>query len=425
MRGWSTLLLIALLGMAAAGSDAATAQGMRGPPPPRGGQQGPQDHGPEPPPSPPPNEPRDPFADRDAQSRPPPPPPPPPQQQQAPYPGPAAVVPAPDVQVVPAYPSPSPVVQPIVLTVPDVQTTNPDRAPVPVEEAKPRWPNDTVPPAIDAAPSPKFPRPAPASAAAKPNAAQPADQRQPAAEGTMPRWLWLLALALPIALLLLSMTFRKTLRLESETEQLARHQRMLQNVNRNLQGESEHLRHLAINDPLTGTLNRRAFADELRALLDHLAKFGRPLDLIVFDLDHFKSINDQQGHLAGDAALKLVAGLVRKFLNSDDLFGRFGGDEFLIACADRTLDETTALADGIRRAVVAESTVCDPPLPGLSLSIGIARASRASGYHLDDLFHRADTALYSAKRGGRNRVVLADDALPQPPASEITARQLA
>ncbi len=241
----------------------------------------------------------------------------------------------------------------------------------------------------------------------------------------MPVWPWLLGLALSIVLLLLSMTLRKTVRLANETEQLARHQRVLQHVNRSLQDQSEHLRHLAINDPLTGVLNRRAFADELRALLDHLSRFGRPLNLVVFDLDHFKSINDQQGHLAGDIALKLVAGVVHKHLNSDDLFGRFGGDEFLIACADRSLDETAQLADSIRRGVVEESVTCDPPLPGLSLSIGIARASPEAGYLVDALFHRADTALYSAKHGGRNRVVLASDDLPQPPASEVTARQLA
>jgi len=242
---------------------------------------------------------------------------------------------------------------------------------------------------------------------------------------TMPVWPWLLALALSIVLLLLSMALRKTVRLEGETEQLARRQRVLQHVNRSLQDQSEHLRHLAINDPLTGVLNRRAFADELRALLDHLSRFGRPLNLVVFDLDHFKAINDQQGHLAGDIALKLVAGVVHRHLNSDDLFGRFGGDEFLIACADRSLEETAQLADNIRRGVVDESMTCDPPLPGLSLSIGIARASPETCYLVDALFQRADTALYAAKRGGRNRVVLASDDLPRPPASEVTARQLA
>ncbi|HEY2347354.1 MAG TPA: GGDEF domain-containing protein, partial [Xanthomonadaceae bacterium] len=172
-------------------------------------------------------------------------------------------------------------------------------------------------------------------------------------------------------------------------------------------------------------LNRRAFADELRQLLEHLSRFGRPLDLIVFDLDHFKQINDQLGHLAGDIALKLVAGIVHKHLNSDDLFGRFGGDEFLIGCADRTPGETAALAETIRQAVVDESTICTPPLPGLSLSMGIARATRESGYHLEDLFAHADTALYAAKRGGRNRVVVASHDLPLPPAAETVTRQLA
>ena len=241
----------------------------------------------------------------------------------------------------------------------------------------------------------------------------------------IPAWAWAIAVALPVVLLLLSYSVRRQVRLEVETRRLARHQRVLQAEQRSLRDVSEQLRHQAINDPLTGVLNRRAFADELSTLLEHLAKFGRPLDLIVFDLDHFKQINDQQGHLAGDIALKLVAGVVHRHLNSDDLFGRFGGDEFLIACADRSPDATAQLADAIRRAIVDESSTCKPPLPGLSLSMGVARANRESGYLVEALFQRADTALYTAKRGGRNRVVVASDDLPRPPASEVIARQLA
>ncbi len=240
-----------------------------------------------------------------------------------------------------------------------------------------------------------------------------------------PRWPWMLVIALLAMLLAWGASLRKAERLEDETERLSRRERVLQTAHRDLQNQSEHLRHLAINDPLTGVLNRQAFANELRELLDHLSRFNRPLNLMVFDLDHFKSINDRHGHLAGDSALKLVAGVVRKHLNSEDMFGRFGGDEFLIACADQTLDETAATADMIRCDVGVEALTCDPPLEHLSLSIGIAQANPESGYHLDDLFHSADTALYTAKREGRNRVVLASESLPPAPASATVARNLA
>jgi diguanylate cyclase (GGDEF)-like protein len=265
--------------------------------------------------------------------------------------------------------------------------------------------------------------PAPAAARAVPQAAPPTTIVR--VTQILPPWLWLLVIALPILAYAWWRSQRKADRLEDETQRIARRERALQSAHRDLRTHSEYLRHLAINDPLTGVLNRQAFANELRELLDHLSRFRRPLNLMVFDLDHFKTINDRQGHLAGDAALKLVVGVVRKHLDSADLLGRFGGDEFLIACADRSLEETAAIAEAIRGDVVAEARRAEPVLENLSLSIGIAQANPESGYLVDALFHRADTALYAAKREGRNRVVLASEALPEPPANATVARNLA
>ena len=219
-------------------------------------------------------------------------------------------------------------------------------------------------------------------------------------------WPWILALVL--ALLAWWASSRRSQRLAQETRQLSRQQRQLRSAHEHLRQQSAHLRNLSIHDPLTGALNRQAFAGELRELIDHLARFGRPLNLIVFDLDHFKAINDQRGHLAGDAALKLVVGIAREHLVSADLLGRFGGDEFLIACADQTLDSCAVLADTIRQAVERKAPLHDPPLPGLTLSMGVAEADPQAGYDPDELFARADAALYDAKRGGRNRVVTRD-----------------
>ncbi len=241
---------------------------------------------------------------------------------------------------------------------------------------------------------------------------------------TVPRWVVWVGVLFPAFLVLLGLSMRRQAKLTSQSERLLRQQKVLDAERRSLRSASEQLRQQATNDPLTGILNRRAFAEELRKLLEHLARFGRPLDLIVFDCDHFKQINDQQGHLAGDTALKVVVGVVHQHLNSDDLLGRFGGDEFLIACADRAPGETAAIAEAIRLGVVAAASTTTPPLSGLSLSMGIARADRDHGFHAEDLFAHADTALYAAKRGGRNRVVVATAELPSPPAAETVSRQL-
>lgn len=218
--------------------------------------------------------------------------------------------------------------------------------------------------------------------------------------------------------------WRRSRVLALETQRLARQHRALQSVNSRLQNESQQLRQRATNDPLTGVLNRQAFSAGLRELVDHLAHYGRPISLIVFDLDHFKTINDRLGHLAGDSALKLVVGIVHQHLVSADLFGRFGGDEFLIACADQTPASAVQLAETIRAAVEAAAPAHSPALPGLTLSMGMAKADADTGYSADALFARADAALYEAKRRGRNRVVVADDTLRAMPDKAAAGRHL-
>lgn len=217
---------------------------------------------------------------------------------------------------------------------------------------------------------------------------------------------------------------RRSHALSLETQQLSRQQMLLKSAHLNLKAQSERLREQSILDPLTGVLNRQAFGTDLREMSGHLANYNRPLNLLVFDLDHFKSINDQQGHLAGDAALKLVVGIVREHLVSADLFGRFGGDEFLIACADQPLASCQALAEQIRSAVETRAKTHSPPLPGLTLSMGLAQADVDSGYNAEALFARADAALYEAKRRGRNCVVVADASLHMPPSASSTQRHL-
>ncbi|HEU0152151.1 MAG TPA: tetratricopeptide repeat-containing diguanylate cyclase [Arenimonas sp.] len=213
----------------------------------------------------------------------------------------------------------------------------------------------------------------------------------------LPRWAW--ALALPTLLLLWGLVrlLRHVRRLRAEKHQISSRQQAL---------ESEHraLRERVSLDPLTGCLTRTAFAGELASLLAHADNHGRSVALLVFDLDNFKAINDQHGHLAGDEALRLVTGIARGKLRSDDLLGRFGGDEYLVACEGLDLASAEALAEQMRFDVVWRAPEHQPPMPGLSISIGVAIADPARGYDPESLFQRADTALYRAKRGGRNQV---------------------
>ncbi len=233
-----------------------------------------------------------------------------------------------------------------------------------------------------------------------------------------------MALALALAAAAGWLLWRRSHRLALETSRLARQHRVLQHVNSRLKNESEQLRERAINDPLTGALNRRAFAAGLRELVENLARYGRPVHLIIFDLDHFKQINDRLGHLAGDSALKLVTGIVHEHLVSADLFGRFGGDEFLIACADRDMASAEELAETIRAAVETAAPKHRPSLPGLTLSMGVAEANAGTGYSADDMLARADSALYQAKHRGRNCIVLAEDTMPNSRANALGGRHL-
>lgn len=223
----------------------------------------------------------------------------------------------------------------------------------------------------------------------------------------LPRWIW--ALAIPVLLLLwgLLRLGRHVRHLRSEKQQMSDRQRALEN-------EHSALRERVSVDPLTGALTRQAFATELATLLSHAENHGRSVALLVFDLDNFKAVNDRLGHLAGDEALRLVTGIARGKLRSVDLLGRFGGDEFLVACEGLDQAAAEALAEQLRFDLVWRAPDAQPPMDGLSLSVGVAVADLGRGYDAGDLFHRADLALYRAKRAGRNRVVGDDPAQATP-----------
>ncbi|MCA6110568.1 GGDEF domain-containing protein [Bradyrhizobium cenepequi] len=159
-------------------------------------------------------------------------------------------------------------------------------------------------------------------------------------------------------------------------------------------------------DPLTGMFNRRGFAEACARVIEREAEAGRPVTVMIFDIDHFKSINDRFGHPAGDEILKLFAAVVVNNLRLTDLSGRIGGEEFaaLLPCS---LEEGVLAAERVRETFQASGIVCDEGPVDTTVSVGVAGGP--AGTELEVLLAAADTALYQAKRGGRNRVEAAEE----------------
>lgn len=161
-------------------------------------------------------------------------------------------------------------------------------------------------------------------------------------------------------------------------------------------------------DVLTKALTRRAFMSDLNRAIATYQRSGRTCSLIMFDLDHFKAVNDTHGHAAGDAVLRAVAHVVQSELRRCDVLGRLGGEEFGVLVM---ADHLTALDIAERlRAVVEGTIVRDFPNVAFTASLGVATASEAADTR-DALIALADTRLYAAKEDGRNRVKGAEDAM--------------
>lgn len=169
-----------------------------------------------------------------------------------------------------------------------------------------------------------------------------------------------------------------------------------------LKEREEKLRTQAITDELTGIHNRRHFISSLEQLVDTGKRYATHFSLIIFDLDHFKSINDRFGHEVGDAVLKQVCTLVRERLRASDVFCRIGGEELAILCPFTSQESTEKLANVLCQALASHEIA----VAGcVTASFGCATWTQ--GLSAEELLRRADMASYSAKQSGRNRVVSA------------------
>jgi two-component system, cell cycle response regulator len=175
---------------------------------------------------------------------------------------------------------------------------------------------------------------------------------------------------------------------------------------------------MAMTDSLTGLYNRRYTLAHLDRLLSRIAETTKPVSVLMVDIDHFKQVNDTYGHGVGDEVLRDLTARLSANLRSFDLIGRLGGEEFLVILPDTTLENAMAVGERLRVRVAGRGFAVSASVGEISVTISLgAGISTEASEPLDQLLHRADMALYAAKKAGRNRVLAQDDAEPATPAA--------
>ena len=187
--------------------------------------------------------------------------------------------------------------------------------------------------------------------------------------------------------------------------------RALESEQRSLAATAQHekdliaMRSLAQTDALSGLLNRRGFDLFAQDAMEQFRRQGRNFAILMADIDFFKKVNDTYGHAAGDEAIRVIARTLTQSLRGTDKVARFGGEEFVILIREIGHEGVQSVAQNLRRAVEAQEIACGDQRLSVTISIGGA-VSAATDRDVQDVIERSDTALYEAKRTGRNRVVL-------------------
>ena len=161
----------------------------------------------------------------------------------------------------------------------------------------------------------------------------------------------------------------------------------------------------ALRDGLTKIFNKKYFLDRLESEFAYAVRHRTPLSLVMFDIDHFKRINDTHGHLAGDYALSTLSKVVSDTIRQEDVFARYGGEEFAVICRGIDLGGALAFGERIRRCVDAQAFVYNGVDIKVTVSVGVAAVPEVGMKEPSELIGAADDALYQAKRQGRNRVI--------------------
>lgn len=160
----------------------------------------------------------------------------------------------------------------------------------------------------------------------------------------------------------------------------------------------------AFRDSLTGLHNRRFLVDRFPAEIAYARRHSTPLSLVMFDIDHFKRVNDVHGHPGGDAVLSAVADMARRAVRAEDILVRYGGEEFLVLCRATARVGAVRLADRLRTGVQDLAIEHDGRVVRVTISVGVSVCGGDDGWDATALLAMADRAMYAAKRAGRNRV---------------------
>lgn len=176
---------------------------------------------------------------------------------------------------------------------------------------------------------------------------------------------------------------------------------------RQLRLAHELLENLSQEDYLTGVYNRRHLEETAAKEFSLGKRHDFPVSILIMDLDHFKQVNDTYGHLVGDQVLVELTQCVYEIIRQTDIFGRYGGEEFMLFMPHTALEDALMLAERIRQAVADRTFQFDHAKVNVTISLGVASAT-AQTRTLEDLMLNADLALYRAKEQGRNRVEVYD-----------------
>ncbi len=167
---------------------------------------------------------------------------------------------------------------------------------------------------------------------------------------------------------------------------------------------SKHMYEAAMRDALTGLYNRRHFEERFRVEFAYAARHATPLSVLILDIDHFKKINDTHGHVVGDRVLRELGARLRAAVRSEDTVARYGGEEFVVLARSTPAEQARGLGERLRGLVAKTPVKVGAHELAVTVSVGVATLT--SQRSLQELFTTADQALYAAKSGGRNRVVV-------------------
>jgi diguanylate cyclase (GGDEF)-like protein len=167
----------------------------------------------------------------------------------------------------------------------------------------------------------------------------------------------------------------------------------------------EEIYKMTIMDGLTGVHNKRSMLEFMERELASSQRHSRPLSLVMFDIDHFKKINDTRGHLCGDAVLKQLCGRLKPRIRREDLFARYGGEEFACVLTVTPLNGAVTFAEAVRTIIERELFNFDGTEFPVTVSLGVATMDNNPYFEATELIARADENLYKAKHAGRNRVI--------------------